>query len=357
MNFLSVTYSTLIQIVAVLFGLGLLIFIHELGHFSMAKFYKVKVLKFAFGFGKELFGFTRGETRYSVCLFPFGGMVAMAGENPDEATGQKGEFLSLQWYKKVMIAFFGPLMNYILAVLLFAFVFNVWGLTNISSQAVIGALAPEACAQKAGLSVGDKILSINSTEIKDWMDLTANLKDKAEQEIDLTVLRNEEELNFKFVLDKNPTTGAGMLGIQPEITKKKVSFFASFYYGLDTALYQSTFTLKYLWDKIITWEKPEVAGPIGVIQVMAKSAKSGIESYVRLLAVISVALGLFNLLPIPLVDGGMIVLFILEGIIRKRIGLKVIQVYNTIGLSLILLIFLFATYSDLIRLGIGKLFN
>ncbi len=357
MSFLSVTYSMLLQIVGVIFGLGLLIFIHELGHFSMAKFYKVRVLKFAFGFGKELFGFTRGETRYSVCLFPFGGMVAMAGENPDEATGQKGEYLSLQWYKKVMVAFFGPFMNYVLAVLLFAFVFNIWGLTNISSQAVIGALAPEACAQKAGLEIKDKILSVNGVEIKDWTSLIANLKDKAEKEVEIKILRNEQELNFKFVLDKNPATGAGMLGIQPEITKEKVSFFSSFYYGLDTAIYQSVFTLKYLWDKIVTWEKPEVAGPIGVIQVMAKSAKSGFESYIRLLAVISVALGLFNLLPIPLVDGGMIVLFILEGIIRKRIGLKVIQVYNTIGLSLILLIFLFATYSDLIRLGIGKLFD
>ena len=112
-----------------------------------------------------------------------------------------------------------------------------------------------------------------------------------------------------------------------------------------------------MWEKIVSWEKPEVAGPIGVIQVMAKSAKSGLENYIRLLAVISVALGLFNLLPIPLVDGGMIILFIAEGIIRKQIGLKVIQVYNTIGLSLILLIFLFATYNDLIRLGIGKLFK
>ena len=96
--------SILLQIIAVLFGLGLLIFIHELGHFSVAKFYKVKVLKVAFGFGKELWGFTKGETRYSICLFPFGGMVAMAGENPDDATGQKDEFLSLPFYKKIMIS-------------------------------------------------------------------------------------------------------------------------------------------------------------------------------------------------------------------------------------------------------------
>ncbi|MDD3052888.1 MAG: M50 family metallopeptidase [Endomicrobiia bacterium] len=357
MTFFSGAYSTLLQICAVLFGLGLLIFIHELGHFAMAKFYKVRVLKFAFGFGKELFGFTRGETRYSICLFPFGGMVAMAGENPDEASGQEGEYLSLAWYKKIMIAFLGPLMNYILAIFLFAFCFSLWGITTVSDEAFIGALAPEQCAQKAGLQVGDRILSIAGVEVRNWEDIINNLKDKAEKQTDVSVLRNNEKLDFSFVIDKNPNTGIGMLGIQPKITREEVPFFKTLPLGLQTAIFQSTFTLVYLWDRIVTWEKPELAGPIGVMQVMAKSAKSGMESYIKLLAVISVALGLFNLLPIPLVDGGMIVLFLVEGLIRKRVSLKIIQVYNTIGLSIILVIFLFATYSDLIRLGIGKLFQ
>ncbi|MBR3654162.1 MAG: site-2 protease family protein [Elusimicrobia bacterium] len=346
-----------LQIIAVLFGLGFLIFIHELGHFSVAKFYKVRVLRFAFGFGKELWGFTKGETRYSICLFPLGGLVAMAGENPDEATGKKDEFLSLPFYKKIMIIFAGPFMNYVFAILLFAFIFNLWGIASISDEAKIGALAKDSCAQKAGLLINDKILSINGENIENWEALTTSLKDKAEKEVSLKVLREEQELDFSFILDKNPTTGSGMLGIQPLITKEKVTFFKSFHLAYGTALYQTTFTLQYLWDKLIKWEKPEVAGPIGVIQFMANSAKSGFESYLRLVAVISVALGLFNLLPIPLVDGGMIVLFLVEGIIRKKISTKVISIYNYIGLGLILLIFLFATYSDLIRLGLGKLFK
>ena len=347
----------LLQIVAVLFGLGLLIFIHELGHFSFAKLYNVKVLKFAFGFGRELWGFTKGDTRYSVCLFPFGGMVAMAGENPDEATGKEGEYLSLNWFKKVMIVVAGPLMNYILAIFIFAFVFIVWGQATVSLDAKIGVFAPTSCAKQAGLEINDKIISVDGTEIKNWLDLVDNIKDKAEKEINVKVLREEQELEFNFKLDKNPTTGVGMLGIQPITKKEKLPFFKSFYCAGDTVIYQTTFTLTYLWDKLIKWEKPEVAGPIGVIQVMAKSAKSGFENYTRLLAVISVALGLFNLLPIPLVDGGMIVLFLLEGIIKKKISTKVIGIYNTIGLAIIVIIFLFATYSDLIRLGIGKLFK
>ena len=347
----------ILQVLAVVFGLGFLVFIHELGHFSFAKLFKVKVLKFTLGFGREIWGFTKGETRYSLCLFPLGGMVAMAGENPDEATGQKDEFLSLPFYKKIMIIFAGPLMNYVFAILLFAVIFNIWGMTTLSDEAIIGALAKDSCAQKAGLLINDKILSIDGENIENWGALTSSLKDKAEKEVNLKVLREEQEFDFNFILDKNPTTGSGMLGIQPLIIKEKVSFSNSFRLAYGTALYQTTFTLQYLWDKLIKWEKPEVAGPIGVIQFMANSAKSGFESYLRLLAVISVALGLFNLLPIPLVDGGMIVLFLVEGIIRKKISTKVISIYNYIGLGLILLIFLFATYSDLIRLGIGKLFK
>ena len=347
----------LLQIIAVVFGLGFLVFIHELGHFSVAKFYKVKILKFTLGFGREIWGFTKGETRYSLCLFPLGGMVAMAGENPDEAKGEKDEFLSLPFYKKIMIIFAGPLMNYIFAFFLFAFIFNLWGTSTISDEAKIGALAKDSCAQKAGLLINDKIISIDGENIENWLAITNSIKDKAEKEVNLKILRDDKEMDFIFVLDKNPTTGSGMLGIQPLIIKEKLPFFETFYFSGYTVVYQTTFTLQYLWDKLIKWEKPEVAGPIGVIQFMANSAKSGLENYLRLLAVISVALGLFNLLPIPLVDGGMIVLFLLEGIIRKRISTKVIVIYNYIGLGLILLIFFFATYSDLIRLGIGKLFK
>ena len=294
--------SLILQVLAVVFGLGFLIFIHELGHFSFAKFFKVKVLKFTLGFGREIWGFTKGETRYSLCLFPLGGMVAMAGENPDEATGQKDEFLSLPFYKKILIIFAGPLMNYVFAIFLFAVIFNIWGATTISDEAVIGALAKDSCAQKAGLLLNDKILSIDGENIENWVALTTSLKDKAEKEVNLKVLREDQELDFNFILDKNPTTGSGMLGIQPLIIKEKVTFFNSFHLAYETALYQTTFTLQYLWDKLIKWEKPEVAGPIGVIQFMANSAKYGFESYLRLLAVISVALGLFNLFPIPMVD-------------------------------------------------------
>lgn len=356
----SGSYSVFLQILGVVFGLGVLIFVHELGHFVMAKLYRVRVLKFAFGFGPELFGFTKGETRYAVCTFPLGGMVEMAGEYSNEQgkiEPKEGDYLYCKWYKRIMIAVMGPLMNYILAIFLFWTLFTAWGITVISEESFIGKLAPEMAAQKAGMQEGDKIISIDNVEIKSWDDILDNMQDKADKQVNISVLRNNEKIDFTFIADKNPITDVGMLGIQPKVTMEKTSFLRAAYLSAQMVWIQTAVTVLYLWDKLVTWEKPELAGPVGVIQIMAKSADAGLSSYIRLIAIISVALGLFNLFPIPLVDGGMIVLFIVEGIIRKRISMKVIQIYNTIGVGIILLILIFATYSDLIRLGIGKLFH
>jgi len=356
----SGSYSIILQILAVVFGLGLLIFVHELGHFVMAKIYKVRVLKFAFGFGPELFGFSKGETRYAVCALPLGGMVEMAGEYTTEKGAPEpkpGDYLYCPWYKRMMIAFMGPMMNYILAIFLFCALFSIWGLTVISEESFIGNLAPGMSAQRAGMQEGDKIISIDNVEIKSWEDIMDNMQDKADKQIHISVLRNNEKLDFTFVADKNPITDVGMLGIQPKITMEKTGIFRSAYLSVQMVWLQTAVTVSYLWDKLVKWEKPELAGPVGVIQIMAKSADAGLSSYIRLIAIISVALGLFNLFPIPLVDGGMIVLFIAEGITRKKISMKVVQIYNTIGVGIILLILIFATYSDLIRLGIGKIFS
>ncbi|MDR0724120.1 MAG: site-2 protease family protein, partial [Endomicrobium sp.] len=145
--------------------------------------------------------------------------------------------------------------------------------------------------------------------------------------------------------------------VTPYIIHNDANFLQSIYWGTKITVAQSVLTVTYLFNKITALEKPELSGPIGIINVMADATKSGIDEYLKLLAVISIALGLFNLFPIPMVDGGMIILFFIEGIIRKQISTKVVQIYNTIGLFFILAIFVFATYSDLLRLGIGKLFG
>jgi regulator of sigma E protease len=349
--------TLILQILGIAIGLGFLIFIHELGHFTAAKLCKVTVLTFSFGFGPDLIKHTHKGTKYCIKLIPFGGFVEMAGEAPDKVTGAKGEYLSLAWYKKIYIAFAGPLSNYILAVIMFAAIFNMWGSTQMSPLSQIGQTIDNHPAQVAGLIADDIITSINGNAIKLWSDISTNLKDRANQKTKFIVQRGTHSFALNITVEQNPVTGLGVIGITPKIIREEIGLIKSIEYGARAVVLQTVMTVTYLVDKIVTLQKPDIAGPVGIMQVMAKATKDGLENYVTLVGVISVALGLFNLFPIPFVDGGMIVLFLIEGIIRRPVGLRVIQVYNTIGIIIIGGIFIFATYSDLIRLGIGKLFG
>jgi regulator of sigma E protease len=347
--------TIILQILSITVGFGFLIFIHELGHFLAARMCKVRILTFAFGFGPDLIKHTYNGTKYCIKTIPFGGFVRMAGENPEEATGDNGEFLSLKWYKKIWISFAGPFSNYILAVFLFALVFNIWGVVKIPTDLSVGTVVKNYPAETAGIIPGDKIKSVNAVEINTWNDLSANLKDKANKQTSFLIERGDIFFELNMIVAKNPVTGAGTIGITP--VKIKPGFLKSVYLGVKTSIVNTIVPVAYLADKVMSLKKPEISGPIGIMQIMANATKTGMQDYLRLIAVISVALGLFNLFPIPMVDGGMILLFFIEGIIRKQISSKVIQVYNTTGLIIMINIFIFATYSDLLRLGIGRLFR
>ncbi|MDR2616335.1 MAG: M50 family metallopeptidase [Endomicrobium sp.] len=346
-----------LEILGIIVGFGFLIFIHELGHFIASKMCKVKVLTFALGFGPDIVKVNHNGTKYAIKAFPLGGVVLMDGENPKKAKGEIGEYLSLIWYKKIFIAFLGPFCNYLLAIILFAFIFNIWGTSTISNSSKIGGLLKDCPAEQAGLMSGDKIISIDGKSVNTWDDLSENFKSKAGKETYFVVERGSYSFNVNMLVSKNPVTGTGVIGITPYVTHDDANFFKSVYLGSKVVIVQTLMTVKYLYNKIVSFEKPELSGPIGIMNVMADATKSGIDEYLKLLGIISVALGLFNLFPIPMVDGGMILLFSIEGIIKKQISTKVVQIYNTIGLLFILAIFIFATYSDLLRLGIGKLFG
>jgi len=350
-------HITVLQILAMVFGIGLLIFIHELGHFMMAKYFKLKVESFAFGFGPELVGFTYGETRYQIRAIPLGGMVTMPGEDAATSTGHPDEFLSQAWYKRLIIAFFGPFMNYVLAVVLFTIVIFFWGLTKPSPLPVIGQVMAGYPAEKAGVVAGDRITAINGVAVNTWEEMAGAIHKYPGQEVALAVTRGKAAVSIRITPRKDSSSGMGLIGIVPSIETEKVGLPEAVSLSCKMSIYQSVFTLKYLGEKIIHLEKPEVAGPIGVMQILANAAKTGMPDLLHLLAVVSVALGLFNLLPIPLVDGGHIFLALIEFVIRRPVDKKIIQASNFVGLALILMIFVFATYSDLTRLGLdfGKM--
>ncbi|GHT59356.1 RIP metalloprotease RseP [Endomicrobiia bacterium] len=333
--------TILIQILGVAFGFGFLIFIHELGHFLVAKMCKVRILTFAFGFGPDLIKHTCKGTKYCIKVIPFGGFVSMAGDDPDKATGADGEYLSLKWHKKAWIALAGPLSNYILAAFILAFVFSIWGFKS----SLVGSVVENSPAAQAGIMPGDKIKSIDGIAVDTWSELTSNLKDKTAKQTVFIVERGTHSFDLNMIVAKNPVTGFGVIGIGPSTVRVKSGFVESIKYPIRV----TDENVRHLANKIVSFKKPDISGPIGVMRAMASTTKTGMCNYLEVLAMISVALGLFNLLPIPMVDGGMIVLFFIEGIIRKRISAKAVQVYSTIGLVFISGIFIFATYNDLFR--------
>lgn len=341
---------TLLQVLFVVFGIGLLVFIHELGHFITAKLYKLKVELFAFGFGPELIGFTYGETRYSICLFPLGGMVKLPGEDLDSSTGSPDEFLSQPWYKRMTIALAGPLMNYALAAVFFASVVYFWGISKPVTAAVIGQVIEGKPAAQAGLKEGDKIVRIGDTPINSWEEMASIIYKRPEVRVEILVERGGKLKQYSLKTIKDPRSGYGLIGIAPQFTMEKYGVLGSLKLGAQLTWLQTYYTLKYLWLKLVEWEKPELAGPIGVIQVLAKAAKMGLANMLYLLGVISTALGLFNLLPIPLVDGGHIFMALFEFATKKPLNKKTIYVANFVGLGIIIFIFIFATYSDISRI-------
>jgi regulator of sigma E protease len=277
-------------------------------------------------------------------------MVKMPGEDINSVTGSEDEFLSQPWHKRLVVAIFGPLMNYALAIIIFTFIIFHWGLSDPSPKPIIGEVAQGMPAQAAGIQAGDLVEKVDQTAIASWENLADYIHGKTTA-IKFLIKRAGTELVIPVTPKKDAASGMNLIGIAPEFTTVKASLYKSVDLGTRYVIFQSVFTLHYLGEKIIRLEKPELAGPIGVVQILAKAAKTGPEQLLHLLGVISVALGLFNLLPIPILDGGLIFFSLVEGITRKPLNKKLVATANLVGLCIIIGIFLFATYSDISRIS------
>ncbi|HHX86641.1 MAG TPA: RIP metalloprotease RseP [Firmicutes bacterium] len=327
---------------ASIFVFGLLILAHELGHFFAARATGVKVLELAIGFGPRIVGWEKNDTSYSLRVFPLGGYCRMLGEDPDDELS-KDSFIQKTVAQRSLVLLAGAVMNLVLALVLFFIIFFFLVGSPLTGNSRLGSVSPASPAGEAGLKPGDEIIKIDGKEINNWDDVVANIENRAGEELEIVVNRNQENLTLTAVPVKNPQTGKAIIGITPVVKKYYLAG------SIQTSL--SRFALIILSiGQVISGKAPlDVAGPVGIIMIVGEVAATGFVNLLWLAALISISLGIINLLPVPALDGGRLLFLIIEGIRGKPLDPEKEGFIHFIGFALLLLLILFVTYHDLIR--------
>ncbi len=344
--------------------LGILIFVHEFGHFLIAKLCGVRVLKFSLGFGNKVIGRKWGETEYLISAFPLGGYVKMYGEQQGEPIPESEQVRSFS-HKSVkqrfVIVFGGPLFNLLFAIALFFIMFALAGLPEPVDTTNIGQVSPGSVAEKAGLKAGDRIVSIDGQKTLSWQQVSELIKNSRGKEVVLIVDRSGKKITVKAVPTMEKVKNifgeeAGqryLLGItrSDEIRYKKVGVVESL-----KAAFIQTWNLIYLTImgivKIIERVVPasELGGPIRIAQIAGQQLEAGWMNLLYFMGLLSVNLGILNLLPIPVLDGGHLFFLTIEGIRKKPVSDKVMEISQKIGIALLATLMLFVFYNDIFRI-------
>lgn len=337
--------------------LGVLIFFHELGHFLAAKRLNVGVLKFSLGFGPKVIGKRVGETEYLISAVPLGGYVKLVGEDPDEpVVDPEKDFSAKPIWTRVKIILAGPLFNIFFAVIVFSGIYMV-GMPVYSSLPQIGQVQDKSPAMKASLKPGDLIMSINHKKINEWEDMAELIHAYPGKEIILQVERDKKQITIpvtpepKKVLDSSgKEVTIGIIGINPTSEFRRYNPFMAVIKGLEETWFIMELTVVSI-VKIIQRQisAKTIGGPILIFQIAGEVFKLGIINFARFTAILSVNLAILNLLPIPILDGGHLLFFLIEAIRGKPVSIKKREIAQQIGLVLLVSLMLFAFYNDLMR--------
>jgi regulator of sigma E protease len=357
----------MISFFILIFILGLLIVVHEWGHFIASKRVGVRVEKFSIGFGPRLFTKVKNGTEYSLSAIPFGGYVKLSGDNLDEYKGGPDEYFSKSLKQRFKIIFAGAFLNYIMGFVCFWMLCFV-GFTSLTTK--VGGLVDGFGAKDSGIIQGDKIISIDGKKIVTWPELQAAVqmrKDKSK--VNVLVLREAKEFNFTVPIREKSLPdvsgekrNVGLLGVAPETVEIKYGFFKSFFFGMKLTLGLSAQTYQALWRMASgsISVKDSVTGPLGMYYLTSRAASLGLAAMLHLIAALSISLAIFNLLPLPALDGGHIALLVIEKIRGKSLSQKAERIFANVGMSLLITLMVAVFYNDLIRFGwidkLSKLF-
>lgn len=349
------------NIFAFIIVLGVLIFFHEFGHFLIARLFGVGVEKFSLGFGPRLIGKKIGITDYRLSAIPLGGYVKMVGEEPDAEIDPEDLPLSFTHKpvaKRMLIVAAGPVFNILLAVIIFFGIFLVSG--TFIMKPSIGSVREGSPAAAAGLEKGDLITRINGSEISSWDEMAEIINSSEGSSLSIAIQRQESILNFSIAPEQVPTQNIFGEAIQRYvigITASGESFSKSlnFFEALSESLIQSyrvTELMVVIIAKLIKGDisTDTLGGPIMIAQMAGDSAKAGVGSLIFFIALISINLAIINLLPIPVLDGGHLLFFLIEAIKGSPVSIKVREVAQQVGLFILILLMILVFYNDISRI-------
>jgi regulator of sigma E protease len=340
--------------------IGVLILVHEFGHFITAKLMGVDVERFSLGFGPKLFAFKRKDTEYLISLIPLGGYVKLAGDSWEDYKGRPHDYLSQKTGKRAAIIFSGSIFNYLLSILCFCIIFFV-GYPTLTSQ--VGEVMQGYPAFEAGILKGDAIIAVDGKEVRYWEELQEIIGKKTEgDKVDVVVKRDEELFDFSLVprietaknlLGQQETRA--LIGIMPaeEFVKVRYGLFDSIKLGLQKTFYITGIFYKAIFRMVtgVLSFRETVTGPLGIFYVARKAVDLGFSFVLNMIAVLGVSLAVINLLPIPVLDGGHALFLLIEKIRGRPLDKKVDELIARVGLTFIIFLAIFVTCNDIIKFG------
>lgn len=347
------TISTAFYIVIAILVFSVLIVVHELGHFLCAKWSNVKVNEFSIGMGPVLLKHKKKETQYSLRLFPIGGFVSMEGEDKD--SDDERAFNRISVWKRILIVIAGAVMNIVLGFIIVIIIFSV---SSGIGSTTVAKFDDKAVSVKSGLKAGDRIESINGSKVNIDTDIAYDLMQIRSGTVDVVVKRNNQSVELKSV--QFPLVSDGNGG---KVMSRDFYVYAQ-HKNVLSVLHYSFFwtiaTVKLVWMTLIDMFKgiysvKDLSGPVGVSVAMGQAASQGVLSLLIVTALITINLGVVNLLPIPALDGGRLVFLLIEAVRRKPMKPEVEGYIHFAGFVLLMLLVVVVTYNDLARLNVFKL--
>lgn len=327
-----------------IFVFAVIVLVHEGGHFITAKLMGMKVEEFSIGFGPMLSSIVKGGTRYSLRLLPLGGFNRIAGMDKEESSDEDAFYRKSIWARLLVISA-GSGFNILLAFFIFFGAFLFEGIQTFPNIPVIGKVIEHTPAEKAGLQSGDRIVSIDGKPVSRWTDVGAIVSPLGGHITPVVIQRNEESMTLQ-VIPQNNEERRGIMGIAPYIETKSVGITDAAKLSLERCIFILKMMTAGLWS-LVTGESADVAGPIGVARMAGTVAVGGFLPLALFTALLSLNLGLLNLLPVPLLDGGLLVLTLIEGILGRELPKKALYYIQGTGVILLSMLFVYALMNDI----------